>query len=219
MIEIVTHCFGERFATILNYHLSSIVLNESQPVTVTVIFATNDKLTTKVLSHFGVVDRPWIMWNFIHMPIQSVYQRPIGRNLAAKSSKADVIWFTDADYVFGDGCLNSIWVPQDDGIYHPEHEYRTTRKVKVQMIDALLKKSDIGVVPIDPSQFVITDIRRAVGGVQIVSGDTARKIGYLPDNKDWQKPLEQYNRDDGSAFWRNLFSKFGTMVIPNVFRI
>jgi hypothetical protein len=221
MIEIVTHCFGERFATLLNYHLSSIVLNESQPVTATVIFATNDKLTTKVLSHFGVIDRPWITWNFIHMPIQSVYQRPIGRNLAAKSSKADVIWFTDADYVFGDGCLNAVWVPQDDGIYHPEHEYRTTRKSKVQMIDALLKKSDIevGIVPIDPSKFVITDIRRAVGGVQIISGDTARKIGYLPDNKDWQKPLEQYNRDDGSAFWRNLFTKFGTMVIPNVFRI
>jgi hypothetical protein len=220
MIEIVTHCFGERFATLLNYHLSSIVLNESKPVTATVIFATSDKLTTKVLSHFSAIDRPWIMWNFIHMPIQSVYQRPIGRNLAAKSSKADVIWFTDADYVFGDGCLNAVWVPQDDGIYHPEHEYRTARKSKVQMIDALLKKSDIevGIVPIDPSKFVNTEIRRAVGGVQIISGDTARKIGYLP-NKEWQKPLEQYNRDDGSAFWRNLFTKFGTMVIPNVFRI
>jgi hypothetical protein len=221
MIEIVTHCFGERFATLLNYHLSSIVLNESQPVTATVMFATNDKLTTKVLSYFGVIDRPWITWNFIHMPIQSLYQRPIGRDLAAKSSKADVIWFTDADYVFGDGCLNAVWVPQDDGIYRPEHEYRIARRLKMQMVGALLKNGDIepSVVDIDRSQFILTDIRRAVGGVQIISGDTARKIGYLPDYKEWQKPLEKYNRDDGSAFWRNLFTKFGTMAIPNVFRI
>jgi hypothetical protein len=154
------------------------------------------------------------------MPIQSVYQRPIGRNLAAKSSKADVVWFTDADYVFGDGCLNAVWVPQDDGIYHPEHEYRTTRKTKVDMIELLQKdNSDASLVRISPSQFVLTDIKRAVGGVQIVSGDTARKNGYLPGDKKWQKPLQQYNRDDGSAFWRNQFSKFGTMDTPNLFRI
>lgn len=221
MIEIVTHCFGDRFATLLNYHLSSIVLNESKSVTITVMYATNDKSTNRVLSYFGAIDRPWITWNFIHMPIQSIYQRPIGRNLAAKSSKADIVWFTDADYVFGDGCLDAVPVPQDDGIYHPQHEYRTPRKMKVQMVEDLLKNKNIEprTVDIDKSLFFLTDIRRAVGGVQIVAGDTARRIGYLPNYKEWQKPLEQYNRDDGSAFWRNLFSKQGTMSIPNVFRI
>jgi hypothetical protein len=186
----------------------------------TVIYAVGDKPTTNILECFSSISKPWIKWNFIHMPIQSVYQRPIGRNLAAKSTKADVIWFTDADYVFGEGCLNAVWVPQDSSIYHPEHEYRTTRKAKVDMIELLQKDdSDASVVRIAPSQFVLTDIKRAVGGVQIISGDTARRIGYLPDDKKWQKPLEQYNRDDGSAFWRNKFKTFGTMSIPNIFRI
>jgi hypothetical protein len=186
----------------------------------TVIYAAGDKPTTNILECFISISKPWIKWNFIHMPIQSVYQRPIGRNLAAKSTKADVIWFTDADYVFGEGCLDAVWVPQDGGIYHPEHEYRTTREAKVDMIEILQKDdSDASIVRIAPSQFVLTDIKRAVGGVQIISGDTARLIGYLPDDKKWQKPLEQYNRDDGSAFWRNKFETFGTMAIPNVFRI
>ena len=38
----------------------------------------------------------------------SWFRRGIGRNLAAKSTRADWIWFTDADIVFQEKCLDTL---------------------------------------------------------------------------------------------------------------
>ncbi|MCK9558787.1 MAG: glycosyltransferase family 2 protein, partial [Candidatus Cloacimonetes bacterium] len=116
MIEIVSHCFGQSYASLLVYHLSSLVLHKSQPVTMTVISITGDSDVECVLDYFHKIRLPWITWNFISMSADLVYQRPIGRNIAAKASKADVIWFTDCDYVFGNDSLDALCqFPDDNG--------------------------------------------------------------------------------------------------------
>jgi hypothetical protein len=192
----------------------------------TVISITGDSDVECVLDYFHKIRLPWITWNFISMSADLVYQRPIGRNIAAKASKADVIWFTDCDYVFGNDSLDALCqFPDDNGIYCPEIVWRRdkqhrTQKVLSNVINAIIKDNRIipQVIDIDRSYFVKAPMEKAVGGVQIVSGNTARKIGYLPEYPEWQKPLKEYNRDDGSAFWRQRFKKLGKLNIPNIYR-
>lgn len=217
MIEIISHCFGPRYASLLNYHLSSLVLRESKMITMTVIYIATDDATKAVLEYFKSISKPWIKWNFIPMVESLVYQRPIGRNIAAKLTKADIVWFADSDHAFGDGCLDALYqLPDGDAVYHPDMLMACNRGAFAGMLAAVKTPC---IIDVDRSKFRPITMWKAVGGVQIVSGDTARKFGYLPDSETWQKPLDKYQRDDGSAFWREQFKQLGKLSIPNVYRI
>jgi hypothetical protein len=74
------------------------------------------------------------------------------------------------------------------------------------------------VIDIDVSHFKPASMLRAVGGIQIVSGDAARSLGYLSDSEEWQRPLEKYDRDDDIAYWREQFKIQKSLPISNVFR-
>ena len=221
MIEIISHCFGKKYAALLVYHLSSLVLHESKPVTMSVVYVSGDSDVTTVIKHFSEINRPWIRWNFIPMFAGLVYQRSIGRNVIARLSKADIVWFADCDYTFGIGCLDSLYpFPSDTGVYWPEIVHCIKRGRCVEMLSAVQDDEQIipNVIDIDMSHFKPVPMLRAVGGAQIVSGDTARSLGYLSDSEEWQRPIEKYDRDDGTAYWREQFKIQKSLPISNVFR-
>jgi len=224
VIEIISHCISPRYAALLVYHLSSLVLRESTPVTMTVVYSKEDPATVTVLDYFSQHAHHWIKWNFVDAQLKSIHQRPIWRNIAARQSKADIIWFADCDYVFGSNCLDTLASLQldDDAVYWPAmtlycKDLKSWRKIVRITRDRDEITPDI--LDIDPEDFVETPLRRAIGGVQIVSGNTARKVGYLQDYPQWQQPLDKWKRDDGSAFWRNQFETLKKLSIPNVYRI
>lgn len=226
MIEIISHCFGPKYASLLNYHLSSLVLNETRKTTVvaTIIYIAGDHTTEIILEYFKKIDRPWIRWNFIPMTAQMVYQRPIGRNITARLTNADIVWFADCDHMFGDNCLDTLYPFPGDGIYYPNTLLACGRRYTIHAINTIIKCEMVtpNILDIDKTQFTPISIKRAIGGLQIVSGDIARKYGYLPDDEKWQHPLKKYSRDDGSAFWRDQLITSGVthekFTLPNLYR-
>jgi len=148
------------------------------------------------------------------MAASIIYQRPIGRNIVAKLTNADIVWFADCDYIFGRDCLDYFGTLSDNIVYHPEVIYRIERKIKVQMIRAARVPN---IIDVDTSHFKPDYLRRAIGGAQIISGDTTREMGYLPLDAEWQQSLDKYSRDDGSACWRNQFTTVEKLAIPAVY--
>ena len=79
------------------------------------------------------------------------------------------------------------------------------------------------VVDIDPTEFVEKRYGRAIGGVQIVRGDFARKYGYLHDVAKYQQPVEHPFGDfrDDIAY-RDFVRSFGRIVgidLPGMYRL
>lgn len=220
MIEIVSDCFGRHFAATLVYQLSSLIMYESEKVIMTVLYSSADRYVTPVLEFFGRIERPWIIWNFVPMRIEELNNRPIGRDIISKITKSDIIWYADSDYVFGDGCLNGLVpFPNDGKLYSPRIFYF----VRIDLTKTVIDNGNIkpSVIDIDLSNSSQITTGRIVGGMQIISGDTARKIGYLPNHPKYQVPLKRFTRDDGTALWRNNFNSVGQgrLELPNCYRI
>lgn len=192
-IEIVTHCW--RFSRVLNYQLSSLVLYPCRTAEVlnTVFYDPEDRPTVDVLKFFRAdtaenrlsVD----LVNFFPdggrfrlqrfpLPRAKLLRREIGRNIAARETAADVVWFCDADYVFGPGCLDALATirMQERMIYYP-------RLQQINCTHAIgdtyaVRAARPGIYGITTSDFRDERVRKAIGGLQIVTGDTARRYGY-----------------------------------------
>ena len=78
-------------------------------------------------------------------------------------------------------------------------------------------------ISVNKAEFIPKHYNRAIGGVQIVQGDFARKHGYLNDSPEWQKPTETPFGDfKDDVAYRKFTSQFGPIVgvdFPGVFRI
>ena len=202
-IEIVSHCYSEElphYADALAYQLSSFVLHRPKEcrVTATVCYCPEDERTLRVLDWFRLLPErqalhPLHKVGFctIIMPKDRLGRRSIGRNVAAKSSYADIVWFADVDQVYLDGCLDRLatmeWpmIPvvgekewQPVAMIFPKtikiHRDWATGDVVAQTMGGVPR-----LLPIDQSLFVDKRYNRAIGGVQIVRGDFARRHGYL----------------------------------------
>jgi len=124
-IEVVSHCFAKHYphyAAALCYQLSSLILHpvRSAHVTAMICFDPNDHQTYWMVDWFR--RRYDINVKIISLDFPYLGRRAIGRNIAALQSKADIIWFTDVDVCFGDGCLDTLanfhW-PDDVSIVYP----------------------------------------------------------------------------------------------------
>jgi len=202
-IEIVTHCWsGDKvsiYHRLLQYQLSSILQYEylkDFSAQITVCFSYDDTRTADVLGYF--LPRFNAHRNIIFDPIglseSNLFRRAIGRNRAALSSKADVVWFTDCDHIFGEHSLYSAWMASriiKTNMVHPEHVYINTNH---GYGDDLIKYSDnkvMAILPINYSRgFTQRKEKRAWGGLQIVTGDYAREHGYL-NRTDWINPVSE----------------------------
>ncbi len=194
-VEIVSHCYAVKlplYASSLCYQMSSLLRLPAQVgknVTLTLCVSLKDESTYQVLEYFASIPKHF-KTNIVNLDINSLGRRAIGRNLAALQTDADIVWFSDVDQVFHDGILQRLmeleW-PEGAAMIFPRH-------IMIQrdheLGDTALKKvqDDSKLIDIDPTEFVSKRYGRAIGGVQIVQGDYARKYGYLNKTK-WVKPI------------------------------
>lgn len=232
VIEIVSHCYAvelPHYAAALNYQLSSLVLHNrtgsEHKAIATVCFDSDDERTHRIVNHFIVREKLYI--NLLYLDVEELGRRCIGRNGAAKWSHADIVWFSDVDQVYRDGCLDKLAeMPWPDGasMIYPRtikiHRDHATGDVATGLVG-----DEPRVLDVDPAEFIDKSYRTAIGGVQIVRGDFAREHGYLDGDADWQRP-----REDGKPFgdfrddlaYRRFCKRHGEIVgvdLPGMFRI
>lgn len=223
-IEIVTHCYAghlPQYATLLKLQLASLFVYQPHVrMRITVCFAPGDKLTEQVLQcHNPKIDVEQLL-----LPLEPalLFRRAIGRNIRAKLTDADVIWFTDCDYFFGEGCIDSVaaQVPVTGKLFCPRgywiHRDHATG-------DAAIERATHGrLAVIDPAEFEFRDKTPAIGGLQIVGGDTARRVGYC-DGTDWVKPVDPakgFRSCKCDVAFRRLNGFSATFIdVPNLYRV
>ena len=223
MVEIVSHCWN--YTRLLVYQLSSLALYEPYtPTMLTVFAAESDDDTVMAVETFraeGVNARLWLQ------PRDELVNRSIGRNMAAKATRADVVWFADCDLVFGDGAIDSLYMDEawsgEEKLFRPNHVLNhNSREIGDEYIDRV---GSLCSYDVEDRDFTRIRIRKASGAYQIVSGDVARKYGYVPDIRTHQQPYRQPNfrRTFSDVGYRKQLNRAGvlrgTVDIPNVYRI
>lgn len=225
-ILIVTHCWAvehTHFAAALCYQLSSLLLHQPRccEVTVAVCCEPNDSQTLKVCKFFSdkLVMRTVILQNEYQLG-----RRCIGRDFCTKDCVTDLVWFTDVDHVFGNGCLDTLalieW-PANASMIYPQDlfihkDHATGDTVLSRAIKSL-------VIDLDTSDFVPKHYNRAIGGVQIVQGTFAREHGYLRNDLYWKQPAAKPFGDfrDDVAYRRFCLQhgSITSIALPNLFRL
>ncbi len=194
---IVTHAYAVRFpqyAAFLRYQLAS--LEACPGLTVAVCHCAEDEAVSSVVRWFTRKSRLAIL-QFL-LPVEQLGRRAIGRNQAALSSKEDFVFFTDVDHVFDPEVFaaipnrfaqcGAVMIFPKQIMIHQDHAAGDAAA------QSAVQSSEMRPA-IDKSQFIPKHYGKAIGGVQIVRGEFARKYGYLADDPKWQAP-----RTDGKPF-------------------
>jgi len=227
-IHTVVHCYAAelpQFATFLRYQLSSLVLHPPRvDHLIEIRYSSDDELTSDVANEFVSYFGDQIKLSPMQPP-ERLFRRAIGRNEAALSSYADLVWFSDCDYLFGLGCLDGLWKAWTEldefvSMLFP-NQILTMKSHK--MGDDLAEKNLGRVVSAPIDLFKPQSVYRAFGGLQIVPGSLARKYGYLNGSRRYQKPLAKpfANFHDDVAFRKSCL-QHGPILpvsIPNLYRL
>lgn len=223
-LEIVSHCW--RYGHFLTYQLSSLVNHRTDKfeITMTVYHVADDDKVVPVLDYFGRMEIPGVTWNWRALPKEKLFRRAIGRNLSAKSTEADWIWFTDADILFHEKCLDTLadlLQGRDDGLVHPEIGLGTRL---LPDDDPILEKGRQGPsileIPIEEFSPYGGPRKKAKGPHQITHGDIARACGYCDSIAYYQQPAERWMKTYEDRAFRWLIGTHGTpLPIPNVCQI
>jgi len=221
-LEIVSHCW--QYAPFLTRQLNSLLNFPPQEldVTMTVFYARSDEETVCTLESFAGKAPERIWWNWRELPEKSLFRRAIGRNQAAKESRADWIWFTDCDVLFRENCLDQLATAlrgRTDLLVYPEREWVTSLLPSDHPMIAPDQVKPMG-ADIDPTLFAENPRDRATGPLQIIHGDIARACGYCDCLPYYQKPVPEWAKayEDRAIRW--LLRTPGRPVdIPGVYRI
>ncbi len=192
-LEIVSHCWN--YSSLLAYQLSSLIKYPPTKisVTVTVAYSKEDTQTSQLLDFIGSHQIENITWNWLPLEKEKLFRRGIGRNLAAKNTQADWVWFTDCDIVFHDGCLDSLAEAlqgRNDILVFPKKEYTTPMLPKNNKLFTESSLNYLSEIDIELFQMHTRD--RAKGAYQIVHGDVAREIGYCDGLSLYQTPADHW---------------------------
>lgn len=221
-LEIVSHCWG--YAYMQAYQLSALVLYPPADidVTMTVFYAAEDADTVALLDYFGAIEVPGVTWNWQRLDKYSLFRRAIGRNLAARATRCDWIWFTDCDVVFHAGCLDGLAAAlqgRRDTLVFPREE-RVSELLPPDDPMLAAARGAPAVVDIDPARFSPQQRGRATGPLQITHGDMARACGYCEQLAVYQKPVERWAKAHEDRAFRWLLRTQGEPVdVPGVHRI
>jgi hypothetical protein len=218
-LEIVSHCWN--YSHFLLYQLSSLINYPPKQLTVTftVYYSEEDRDTVRLLDFFRAFTAKNVQWNFCPLPKSRLFRRAIGRNLAAKASKADWVWFTDCDILFHQGCLDGLarqLQGRQEILVYPQQVKQTTCLAKD---DPLIDKTRTlpQVKDVDTAQFTASTVKRATGPLQIVHGDVARACGYCDDLAVYQKPQAHWAKAYEDRAFRWLLGTQGVPIeVPNV---
>jgi hypothetical protein len=218
-LEIVSHCWN--YSDFLTYQLSSLAKYPVNKVTVThtVFYSEEDRATSELLAYFSSKQITNVHWNFIALPTEQLMRRAIGRNIAAKQTKADWVWFTDCDVVFHQGSLDSLAEQlhgRQDYLVYPRKLLATEL---LQKDDPLLADAsdELGIKEVDMTKFSDQHFSRATGPIQIAHGDVARACGYCDDLKIYQTTVERWKKTYDDRAFRWLINSQGVAIdVPNV---
>ena len=231
-LEIVSHVYNapgtNGYAEHLKWQFASLIHHPPRvPTTLTVCYTSRDQVTKARVRRIGeMLDRSEnphrLTLKAIDFAPGSLFRRAVGRNFAALHTTADVIWFTDADYSFGAGCLDAVadLVGVDTELAQPaEILIHTTHALGD---DDIFAARDEDLPLLNPANFSRRRQKVCIGGVHIVGGNVARRVGYCNATK-WVEPVDEAEgfrscRCD-KAFRRVNGFKAQRLPIPNVFRI
>jgi len=223
-VEIATHCY--RYSRLLCYQLSSLLLNPPAiPTQITVFTSQCDTDTRKTAEYFIDLGLNVHIWTQERVHL---FRRSIGRNLAGRDTEASVLWYTDCDYWFGRGCIDSLATcVEQDRLFAP-----SSLRIHLdhQIGDSYIDKLSLGrprLVDIDRNDFEDRHVGKAIGGVQIVNGRTANKHGYLESWRRgrYQKPSPDtgFQRCMMDSQYRKMLYQHGVtqchIDIPNLYRL
>ncbi|MCZ2344467.1 MAG: hypothetical protein LC104_22125 [Bacteroidales bacterium] len=218
-IEIVSHCW--RYPRLLNYQLSSLVRFPpvAVHVRVTIYHTEDDAGVVRVLDYFGRQSVPGVVWDWRALPREQLCRRAIGRNQAALASNADWVWFTDADYCFGPGCLDTLaYIPDASLVFPREVQTHASRELGDQAI--LAASGPPRILELDPSQYVPKRISRAIGGLQIAGGAVCRERGYCAQFPRLLRPSLLWARTHEDIWFRRSLQSHGVPIdLPHLYRI
>lgn len=206
-LEIVCHCW--QYGHFLSYQLTSLVNHRTDKlnITMSVFHAAEDEKVTRVLDFFGDIDVPGVTWNWRVLPKEQLFRRSIGRNLAAKSTIADWIWFTDCDIIFHENCLDSLadeLQSRDDTLVFPRIGLGTSLLSEDDDILNIGREGPaLREIPLDDFSPYGGPRSKAKGPYQIMHGDVARACGYCEDIGLYQKPSERWRKtyEDRAFRW------------------
>ena len=218
-IEIVSHCQAVQnpwYASLLNYQLSSLFLYPSKncKILVTICCNREDVRTNRVLNFY----KPKLDLNIIYQPFPELGRRSIGRDLVARRTEADIVWFTDVDFLFRDSCLQTLvehpWSGCVEGLPHkdsPAIVYPSV--IQAQRLEQGLKLSPdkllIGLVDIDEKEFEPLEFDRPTGALQIIKGPLVREWGYCRDNHHELPEDGSFDRCLGDPTFRRMYRNKG----------
>lgn len=234
MINIVTHCYAvalPQYAAHLNYQLSSLVLHKCDvPVRITVCLNYEDHRTIEVVNWFRD-NHPELDLHTIQLSKAKLFKRAIGRNLAINTD-FELHWFTDVDHVFGAGCLNCLWLTwlnvktqykHVSLMYPKEIKIHETHKLGDIAADLVIEP---GLHQVDPNQFITKYYNRAIGGCQISPKWYMQDFGYLRDDvnhqrelEDTSKPFPSFRDDVGFRAGCQANGRILPIALPSLFRI
>lgn len=204
-IEIVSHCWN--YSHLFAYQLQSLVNHAPNNMTITLtgFYSIEDQDSVALVEHFKQRQVPNVTWNFIPLSTPDLLRRAIGRNQAAKKTKADWIWFADCDLLFGEDTFESLQeqlTGEQSILVFPDTLYRT---VLLPKDDQLLgaKTGDVDMSVLDTTDFHPYSYEKAAGAIQIIYGDIARDIGYCDDISCYQQPKERWVKtyEDRAIRW------------------
>jgi hypothetical protein len=204
-LEIVSHCWN--YSHLFVYQLKSLVDNPPADfkVTLTGFYCSEDKETEALIEEYSGKKVDNIEWNFVALEKNDLMRRAIGRNKAAKETKADWIWFTDCDLIFGENTFRSLKqaLTQESCILvFPEKVARTALLSKEH--DVLCNGQEISVDEcLEKAGYNYHTFGKATGPVQITHGDTARRYGYCEQTDCYQQPKDHWAKayEDRAFRW------------------
>ena len=203
-IEVVSHCWN--YSRLLALQLSGFATAppERHELTATVFYCDEDRDTVGVLDFFLSLQVERVRWRFLPLERRYLLRRAIGRNNAALSTAADVLVFTDCDYVYLDGAVDAI----GDAVlsagrpvlaYIRGHQASESHEAGDAVIESV---AGPGIAKLDTSMFSESRLARAIGGSQIVAGDWARAHGYIPRHARYHRPASEWKRTFEDAVFR-----------------
>ena len=231
-LEIVTHCYCPPnipwYAEHLRWQFASLCLHRLEEVVWSVCYTPSDIATVRSLEICLAKNKVNHAVKILPISLEpaSLFRRAIGRNIRAKATRADVVWFTDVDYSFGPDCLDVAVVrlnecEREENLIFPAHTWISIdHGIGQNMVKQHMQEA-CPLVTQYKAWFKLRANRTAIGGIQIVLGDYCREHGYL-DGTKWVNPVsvdEGFRQCVCDKRFRRQVGDSVRVEIPNVYRI
>lgn len=212
-IEVVAHCW--RYWRTLTYQAGGF-LADPPPEWIDVVYrlfmTPDDHETARRVEMLQSLDWPAnVSFQVSPLPASRLFRRAIGRNIAALESQADVVWFTDCDYIISSRSLIDLSAAMQScphSFVFPEEVLEYPHDDSERLIEAATEWQAPYRLQLPP-ELKKRRYRRAIGGIQIVKGDICREHGYLNGSSRWQKPQQSWQRCFDDVAFRKHLAEFG----------